>query len=127
MDIVLGSKNDSKKRSIEIALTELGITDYTISCIDVPSRVSSKPINEIDYDLLISIEGGYEQIEDKYFIVTYADVFTKDWQRYTGKSKGLPISKKMFEWVQNGKSLNAVIESIISTNGNKTKSGIMEL
>ena len=145
MDIVLGSKNDSKKRSIEIALTELGITDYTISCIDVPSRVSSRPINEeillgaqnrnialinycqkqqIDYDLLISIEGGYEQIENKYFIVTYADVFTKDWQRYTGKSKGLPISKKMFEWVQNGKSLNAVIESIISTNGNKTKSGI---
>ena len=51
-------------------------------------------------------------------------MFTKDWQRYTGKSKGLPISKKMFEWVQNGKSLNAVIESIISTNGNKTKSGI---
>ena len=145
MDIVLGSKNDSKKRSIEIALTELGITDYTISCIDVPSRVSSKPINEeillgaqnrnialinycqkqqIDYDLLISIEGGYEQIEDKYFIVTYADVFTKDWQRYTGKSKGLPISKKMFEWVQNGKSLNAVIESIIGIDGNKTKSGI---
>ena len=145
MNIVLGSKNNSKKRSIEITLTELGITDYTISCIDVPSRVSSKPINEeilfgaqyrnialinycqkqqIDYDLLISIEGGYEQIEDKYFIVTYADVFTKDWQRYTGKSKGLPISKKMFEWVQNGKSLNAVIESIIGTNGNKTKSGI---
>lgn len=30
----------------------------------------------------------------------------------------------MFEWVQNGKSLNAVIESIIGTNGNKTKSGI---
>lgn len=115
MDIVLGSKNDSKKRSIEIAWTELGITDYTISCIDVPSRVSSKPINEeillgaqnrnialinyyqknqIDYDLLISIEGGYEQIQDKYFIVTYADVFTKDWQRCTGKSQGIQISKK---------------------------------
>ena len=130
MDIVLGSKNGSKKRSIEIALAELGITDYTISCIDVPSRVSSKPINEeillgaqnrnialinycqkqqIDYDLLISIEGGYEQIEDKYFVITYADLLTKDGQRFTGKSQGMQISKKMFEWVQNG---------------NKTKSGI---
>ncbi len=145
MDIVLGSKNGSKKRSIEIALAELGITDYTISCIDVPSRVSSKPINEeillgaqnrnialinycqkqqIDYDLLISIEGGYEQIEDKYFVITYADLLTKDGQRFTGKSQGMQISKKMFEWVQNGKSLNKVIESIIGTNGNKTKSGI---
>lgn len=145
MNIVLGSKNNSKKRSIEIALTQLGITDYTISCIDVQSRVSSKPINEeiligaqnrtialinycqknsIDYDVLISLEGGYEQIEDKYFIVTYADLFTKDWQRFTGKSQGMQISKKMFEWVKNGKSLNKVIESIIGVDGNKTKGGI---
>ena len=110
MNIVLGSKNSSKKRSIEIALTQLGITDYTISCIDVQSRVSSKPINEeiligaqnrtialinycqknsVDYDVLISLEGGYEQIENNYFIVTYADVFTKEWGRFIGKSQGM--------------------------------------
>ena len=145
MKIILGSKNLSKKRSIEIALTELGITDYTISCIDVPSKVSSKPIDEeiligaknrtvalinycqknsVDYDVLISLEGGYEQIENNYFIVTYADVFTKEWGRFIGKSQGMQISEKMFEWVQNGKSLNAVIESIIGIDGNKTKSGI---
>lgn len=145
MNIILGSKNLSKRRSIEIALNEMGITEYTIKCIDVPSKVSSKPIDEeillgaqnrnialmnycqkkqIGYDLLISLEGGYEQIENNYFIVTYADIFTKDWGRFIGKSQGLQISKKMFEWVKNGKSLNEVIETIIGIEGNKTKSGI---
>ena len=65
-----------------------------------------------------------EQIENNYFIVTYADIFTKEWGRFIGKSQGMQISEKMFEWVQNGKSLNAVIESIIGIDGNKTKSGI---
>ena len=145
MKIILGSKNLSKKRSIEIALNEMGIVEYTIKCVDVPSKVSSKPIDEeiligaknrtvalinycqknsVDYDVLISLEGGYEQIENNYFIVTYADVFTKEWGRFIGKSQGMQISEKMFEWVQNGKSLNAVIESIIGIDGNKTKSGI---
>lgn len=145
MNIILGSTNMSKRRSIEIALNKMEIIDYTISCVSVPSKVSSKPINEeiligaqnrnnallnhcqkneIDYDILVSLEEGYEKIGNSYFIVTYADIFTKDCDRFVGKSQGMEISAKMFYWVLNGKSLNSVIESIIGINGNKTKSGI---
>ena len=45
MKIILGSKNLSKKRSIEIALNEMGIVEYTIKCVDVPSRVSYRRRN----------------------------------------------------------------------------------
>ena len=45
MKIILGSKNPSKKEAIEIALNALNISDYVIESVDVPSHVSSKPIN----------------------------------------------------------------------------------
>lgn len=144
--IILGSNNKSKKDSIEIALEELGIYDYEITSVAVDSKVSSKPINEetligaknrnrelltycinnnIYFDLLISIEGGYEQIgNNNYFIVTYASVIDKKGNEYIGKSQGLPISKKMFDWVKNGQSLNKVIEEIQGNKENKKSSGI---
>lgn len=145
MKIVLGSENSSKKQSVILALNELEIFDYEILCINANSMVSSKPINDetllgasnrnrnlmgyckdnsIDYDLLISIEGGYEQVDNKYFIVTYASVFNKDGKEFVGKSQGLEITEKMFKWVNNGKSLNEVIEALEGYENNKKKDGI---
>lgn len=145
MKIILGSKNKSKKEAIEIALHSLSIKDYEIESIEVPSHVSSKPLNgetllgahnrnqelrkiclqnNFDYDLLISIEGGYEQVEDYYFIVTYASILDKENNEFIGKSQGLQISKSMFEWVKSGKSLNSVIEEILANKENKKNNGI---
>lgn len=83
MKIVLGSKNVSKRKAIELAFNNLNINDLEIEHVEVNSHVSSKPLNNeillgahnrnqelrkyclennIFYDLLISIEGGYEQI-----------------------------------------------------------------
>ena len=95
MKIVLGSMNVSKQRSILIAMNELGFDDISIVPVNVNSLVSSKPINDetligaknrnhglynycmendISFDLLISIEGGYEQIDNSgsrpYAVVT---------------------------------------------------------
>lgn len=42
--------------------------------------------NDISFDLLISIEGGYEQIGDYYFIVTYASIVDLNGNEYFGKS-----------------------------------------
>lgn len=144
--ILLGSNNQSKRNTIEIALEEIGIFNYEIISVAVDSKVSSKPINEetligaknrnkellqycknnnINFDFLISIEGGYEQIGDNdYFIVTYASIIDKLGNEFIGKSQGLPISKKMFEWVCAGKSLNKVIEEIQGTSENKKSNGI---
>ena len=145
MKIILGSKNKSKKEAIEFALNSLNINDYEIESIEVPSRVSSKPINDetllgahnrnqevikyclqnnIAYDLLISIEGGYEQVGDYYFIVTYASIIDKEGNEFIGKSQGLQITKNMFEWVKNGQSLNKVIEELLDNKDNKKSNGI---
>ena len=145
MKIILGSKNKSKKKSIEIALNSLNISDYEIESVEVPSHVSSKPINgetllgahnrnqevmryclqnKLAYDLLISIEGGYEQVDDYYFIVTYASIIDKEGNEFIGKSQGLQITKNMFRWVKSGKSLNKAIEEIIDNKNNKKGNGI---
>ena len=73
---------------------------------------------------MISIEGGYEQVLDNYFIVTYASIIDNSGERFVGKSQGLQISKEMFEWVKNGKSLNKVIELIEGCSENKKDNGI---
>lgn len=145
MKVKLGSTNQSKKRSVSIALDSLGISDYEIECLEVPSNVSSKPLNDdilqgaknrninlisylndnsIDFDLVISIEGGYEKIGDKYFIVTYASIIDGLYNEYCGKSIGLEITELMYEWVKKGKSLNSVIESVIGNVENKKNNGI---
>ena len=145
MKIILGSTNQSKKNSISIALESLGIYDYEIECIAVPSNVSSKPLNDdtlkgarnrnrnlleylyknsINFDFVISIEGGYEKIDERYFIVTYASILDHNVCEYLGKSIGLEITPTMFEWVKNGNSLNKVIESIVEDENNKKKNGI---
>ena len=46
MKIVLGSTNISKQRSIQIAMDELEIKNFSITTINVDYMVSSKPINE---------------------------------------------------------------------------------
>ncbi len=143
--IILGSKNNSKEQAIILALKELGIDDFEIVSLEIDSYVSSKPINEetltlahnrnqelfkycidnnIEFDLLISIEGGYEQINGYYFIVTYASVIDSSKNEYFGKSQGLQITKPMFDWVKGGKSLNKVIEKIIGNEDNKKANGI---
>ncbi len=145
MKIALGSKNVSKQRSILIAMTELGFDDVSITTVDVNSSVSSRPINDetligarnrnknlynycmendISFDLLISIEGGYEQIDDTYFIVTYASILDQKGNEFIGKSNGLQITERMFNHVKDGKSLNEVIESILGNSSNKKDNGI---
>ncbi len=46
MKILLGSKNPSKANAIKLAMQSIGYNDIKITPIDVPSQVSSKPINE---------------------------------------------------------------------------------
>lgn len=145
MNIVLGSENVSKKRAIQLALKELNIEDANITSVAVDSKVSLRPLNEatligaknrnqallehcksnnLPYDLLISIEGGYEEVDETYFIVTYASIIDKSGKEFIGKSVGLSITKRMFERVSEGKSLNKVIEAIMNNKENKKEQGI---
>lgn len=126
-------------------MNELGFDDISIVPVNVNSLVSSKPINDetligaknrnhglynycmendISFDLLISIEGGYEQIDNTYFIVTYASILDQNGNEFIGKSSGLQITERMFNYVKDGKSLNKVIECILGNSSNKKDNGI---
>lgn len=145
MNIILGSLNPSKKKAIEIALSNLKINDYNINGIDVKSNVSSRPINEeimlgarnrnlnlkteclannIAYDYLISIEGGFSEENDKYYVITCTVIENSLGVEYTGKSAVLEISSTMYEYVKSGKSLNKLIEIIKGVEQNKKSGGI---
>ena len=146
MVILLGSKNKSKRMSLELALDTLQIRDYEILSFDVPSGVNSKPIGyeiirgadnrnlelkkialekNIKYDYLCSIEGGYEVDGNGIpYIVTYAIIEDKEGRKSTGKSLGLRLTKTMFNYLRDGKSLNKVIEELIGTSNNKQNGGI---
>lgn len=146
MKILLGSKNSSKEKSLVLALNELNISEYEIITYDVSSSVNSKPIgyeiirgadnrnnelrkiaikDNISYDYLCSIEGGFSADENGLpFIVTYCIIEDRNQKKSTGKSLGLRLSKEMFKYVQNGKSLNKIIEQIKGIESNKKNGGI---
>lgn len=64
-------------------------------------------------NIILSIEGGYEEIAGEHFIATYTSIINRDGKEFIGKSEGLAISKQMFEWVRQEKSLNKLIEAIM--------------
>ena len=146
MKILLGSKNPSKLKSLELALNEIGITQFEIICLEAKSGVNSEPIGQdiikgadnrnqsikdyaikskINYDYLCSIEGGFSI--DEYglpFIVSYAIFEDKNGKKSTGKSLGIRLTLEMFDYVKNGNSLNKVIESIVGKENNKKSQGV---
>lgn len=146
MKILLGSQNPSKKRALEKALDKLNIKDYEIITYNAESNVNSKPIgfeiirgaenrnkvllnyakeNNIDYDYLCSIEGGFSLDENGLpFVVTYCITENKLGKKSTGKSIGIRLSKEMFEYLKQGKSLNKAIEDITLQENNKYALGI---
>ncbi|MCI5732916.1 MAG: inosine/xanthosine triphosphatase [Tenericutes bacterium] len=78
----------------------------------------------MSFDLLVSIEGVYEKIDNTYFIVTYASILDKNGNEFIGKSNGLQITERMFNYVKDGNSLNKVIENILNNSNNKKDNGI---
>ena len=145
MIILLGSKNPSKKRALEKALKKLNMKAKIIS-FDAQSDVNSKPIgyeiirgadnrnqnlkqlaiqNSIKFDYLCSIEGGFSVDENGLpFVVTYCIIEDDKGKKSTGKSLGIRITKKMFEFIKQGGSLNNLIEKINGNKNNKQNQGI---
>lgn len=147
MKILLGSTNPSKKNAVEIALKKLKFKEYEIIPYDTPSNTHSKPIgyeiirgaenrnlalkehaikNNVKYDYLCSIEGGFSLDENGLpFVVTYCIIEDKDGKKSTGKSLGIRLTKVMFDYLKNGGSLNRIIEEIKQNENNKQSLGIM--
>ena len=127
-------------------MEKLKINEYEIISYDAQSNVNSKPIGyeiirgadnrnkelkcfaekeNITYDYLFSIEGGFSTDENGLpFVVTYCIVEDASGKKSTGKSLGIRLRKTMFDFIKKCGSLNKVIESIITEENNKQKQGI---
>ena len=116
MNIVIGTKSESKINALKMALERLNINDYNIISVKAESAVRDNPINEetklgaqnrnnfikeycennnIDYDVLISIEAGYTKEGENYYLDTFANAIYKG-QKYWSRSPRLKITKKYF-------------------------------
>ncbi len=81
--------------------------------------------NDIDFNYLISIDGGYYQSAFSYFIVTFSSIFDKKNNTDTvGMSQELLITRAMFDYVKPRRSLNKVTEEIAQVKDNKKSQGI---
>lgn len=133
MNIVIGTKSESKINALKMALERLNINDYNIISVKAESAVRDNPINEetklgaqnrnnfikeycennnIDYDVLISIEAGYTKEGENYYLDTFANAIYKG-QECWSRSPRLKITKNIFEYVYEQNMLHEIINEIL--------------
>ena len=133
MNIVIGTKSESKINALKMALERLNINDYNIISVKARSDVRDNPIdketklgaqnrnnfikgycekNKIDYDILISIEAGYTKEGENYYLDTFANAIYKG-QKYWSRSPRLKITKNIFEYVYEQNMLHEIINEIL--------------
>lgn len=133
MNIVIGTKSESKINALKKALKKLNINDYNIISVKAKSDVRDNPINEetkmgaqnrnkfikeyceennIDYDVLISIEAGYTNEGENYYLDTFANAIYKE-QEYWSQSLRIIITKNIFEYACKQNMLHELINEIL--------------
>lgn len=134
MNIVIGTTSQSKINALKNALNKLNINNYNIIPVKAKSNVRENPINEetkigaqnrneyiqnyckennINYDILISIEAGYTKEEENYYIDSYTCVIYKN-QTYFGQSPRIKITKNIFNYVYEQNPLHVLINEILN-------------
>lgn len=134
MNIVIGTTSQSKINALKNALNKFNINDYNIIPVKAQSNVQENPINEetklgaqnrneyiqnyceennINYDILISIEAGYTKEEENYYIDSYTCVIYKN-QTYFGQSPRIKITKNIFNYVYEQNPLHVLINEILN-------------
>ena len=133
MNIVIGTKSEYKINALKMALERLNINDYNIISVKAESAVRDNPINEetklgaqnrnnfikeycennnIDYDVLISIEAGYTKEGENYYLDTFVNAIYKG-QECWSRSPRLKITKNIFEYVYEQNMLHEIINEIL--------------
>jgi len=134
MNIVLGTTSQSKINALKQALNKLNISDYNIIPIKAESNVRDNPINEetkigaqnrneyicnycesnnINYDILISIEAGYTKENENYYIDSYTCA-TYNNQTYFAQSPRIQITETIFNYVYEQNPLHVLINKILN-------------
>lgn len=135
MNIIIGTTSKSKINALKKSLKNLNIENYNIIPVKAESKVRENPINEetkigaqnrnnfikeycktnnIDYDLLISIEAGYTKKNEDYYIDSFACAEYKN-QTYFSQSPRIKITKNIFNYVYEQNPLHVLINKILNT------------
>lgn len=142
--VYVSSSDSTKIKPVIQAFNRLGISNYLLQVMDEkPTNESLKKNSLLEvakdhnlqmlgklneekrhFDYLISIENGFEQEEENYYLVSYAVCLNKKGEQNIGKSLSIPITKKMYEYFISGKSLNCLIKAITNNKDNKQENSI---
>lgn len=128
MDIVVGSENGAKIKAAQIAVDAF-FPGTMVRGIRVDSGVAAQPksddeairgainrarraVEATGADFGIGLEGGINQIGDKWFECGWAAVVHKDGRVGLGSSGRFEVSGKMLAGIVAGQELGAVIDSL---------------
>lgn len=145
--ILLGCESIKARKTLEGALEDLGFYQPEIISFHTSSEIHEKLIdhkiiesvekrnlalktiafeNNIQYDYLCSIESGIS-VEGKSepFIVTYCITENRFGEKFIGKSFWGPFSKRMLEYMENGGSIEQLIQEVLKQENNERLLSIM--
>ena len=151
--IALGSLNAAKRRSVEIALSQLFPSrPYTIHTYDAPSTVRPQPLSALETltgayaravacqalhlslhpssppDFSIGIEGGVETIHPTLHLEAgYVVVLDPHGRRGVGTSGRYEVSAGMMQHLQGGRELGDVIDDLVHEKEVRQTGGMMGL
>lgn len=135
LKIAIGTGSRYKANAIKKALHELDF-EFSSENIDVESEVSEQPKNQGETitgsvnrarnalekienaDMGVGVEFGYEPIDERYHMVCWASIVTKDGKAFSEQSSTLELPKKLKE------ALNKDVD--VSDNLDKVFSGLRD-
>ena len=150
--VALGTKNAAKRRSVELALTQLfPCRSLTLHLYDVPSTVRPQPISALETltganaralsaqsahlsahsslpDYAVGIEGGIESIHPSLHLEAgYVVVYDRAGRRGVGTSARYEVSEAMMARLRSGRELGDVIDELVNEKQVRETGGMMGL
>jgi Uncharacterized conserved protein len=138
MNIVLSSKNLTKNNAINSYLESYSdfFGNHNIILLPINNDYTERPVNEevyqavkirnellkkecqnkqLNFDYLISIQTGYKQEFDRFYMLSYCSVENKEGKSYVGISSALEVSKLDFEFFTSKIPLKQLITELDNT------------
>lgn len=141
MKIAIGSKNPVKIAAVQDAF-ELVWPDenFVFEGSDVASGVPDQPMSDeesilgatnraeraleaLGADFGVGLEGGIQQIGEKYFDCGWIVVVDKDGKKGVGSSIRMAVPFKMIKMIKEGKELGTVVDIVFGTQNSKHAGG----
>jgi non-canonical (house-cleaning) NTP pyrophosphatase len=141
--IAIGTNSAYKINAIRKALYELDF-EFTEESTDVDSGISEQPKSQGETikgsvnraqnalknlptsDIGIGVEFGYEPIDDRYHMVCWASIVTKNGKVFSEQSSTLELPKVLREALINGKDVSDTLDEVFAKLEDKERNRIFK-